>query len=67
MKISPKMMGIIYSLLGILFTYVAVLSADETIWNFLTILLAFFATLDFGVSIRMFIIHFKIKNHRNKK
>ncbi|WP_010529430.1 YdiK family protein [Lentibacillus jeotgali] len=67
MKISPKILGIIYFLLGILFTYVAILSADETIWNFLTMLLAFFATLDFGVSIRMFMIHSKIKKHNKKK
>ncbi|TFJ91525.1 YdiK family protein [Lentibacillus salicampi] len=64
MKISPKVMGGVYFLLGILFTYVAIRSADETIWNFITILLAFFATLDFGVSIRMFIIHFKIKKQK---
>ncbi|MFD1363434.1 YdiK family protein [Lentibacillus salinarum] len=67
MKISPKTMGIVYFLLGILFTYVAIQSAEETIWNFLTILLAFFATLDFGVSIRMFNIHFKIKKQKKKK
>ncbi|SFB38139.1 protein of unknown function [Lentibacillus halodurans] len=67
MKISPKTMGIVYCLLGILFTYVAIQSADGTIWNFLTILLAFFATLDFGVGIRMLIIHFKLKNQNKKK
>ncbi|QKY71230.1 YdiK family protein [Lentibacillus sp. CBA3610] len=67
MKLSPRTFGIVYFLLGILFTYVAILSADETIWNFLTLLLAFFATLDFGVSIRMFIIHFKIKKQKKKK
>lgn len=60
-------MGILYFLVGILFTYIAVLSAEETMWNFITILLAFFATLDFGVSIRMFIIHFKIKKNNQKK
>ncbi|GGK00788.1 hypothetical protein GCM10007063_23850 [Lentibacillus kapialis] len=67
MKVSPTLMGFVYLFLGILFTYVAILSADETIWNFITILLAFFATLDFGVGIRMFIIHFKIKKHNKKK
>ncbi|HLS09840.1 YdiK family protein [Lentibacillus sp.] len=67
MRISPKTMGIVYFLLGILFTYVAILSADETIWNFVTVLLAFFATLDFGVGIRMFIIHSKIKKNNKKK
>lgn len=64
MKVSPKTLGIVYFLLGILFTYVAIQSAEETIWNFLTILLAFFATLDFVVSIRMFIIHSRLKNQK---
>ncbi|ALX49126.1 YdiK family protein [Lentibacillus amyloliquefaciens] len=67
MKFSPITMGFLYFLVGILFTYVAILSAEETIWNFITILLAFLATLDFGVSIRMFVIHFKVKKNNKKK
>lgn len=60
-RTSPFAMGIIYALMGTLFTYIAVGSATETIWNFSTILLALVATFDFGVAIRMFALHFKIK------
>ncbi|GAB4074110.1 hypothetical protein GCM10028778_16130 [Barrientosiimonas marina] len=67
MKISPKAMGVVYCLLGVLFTYIAIQSADETMWNVFTILLAFFATLDFGIGIRMFIINHKIKQQKKKK
>ena len=60
-RTSPFVMGIIYTLMGALFTYIAINSATETIWNFSTILLALVATFDFGVAIRMFVLHSKIK------
>ncbi len=60
-RTSPFVMGIIYTLMGILFTYIAINSATETVWNFSTILLALVATFDFGVAIRMFVLHSKIK------
>jgi len=60
-RTSPFVMGIIYTLMGILFTYIAINSATETVWNFSTILLALVATFDFGVAIRMFVLHIKIK------
>ncbi|MFC4559371.1 YdiK family protein [Virgibacillus kekensis] len=65
MRLSPKTMSLIYFLLGSVFTYMAVQSAEDTVWNFMTILLAFFATIDFGVGIRMLILHFKLKQ-KNK-
>ncbi|MFD1038955.1 YdiK family protein [Virgibacillus byunsanensis] len=67
MKTTPKGMAIVYFLLGILFTYIAVQSAEETIWNFTTIIFALFATLDFGVGLRMFTIHIRLKKNNNKK
>lgn len=60
-RTSPFVMGIIYTLMGALFTYIAINSATETIWNFSTILLALVATFDFGVAIRMFVLHSKLK------
>ncbi|WP_099363766.1 YdiK family protein [Fredinandcohnia onubensis] len=60
-RTSPFVMGIIYALMGTLFTYIAINSATETVWNFSTILLALVATFDFGVAIRMFVLHSKIK------
>ncbi|MFT4416889.1 YdiK family protein [Fredinandcohnia humi] len=65
-RTSPFVMGIIYTLMGILFTYIAIGSATETVWNFSTILLALVATFDFGVAIRMFSLHSKIKKMTKK-
>ncbi|WP_375781777.1 YdiK family protein [Parageobacillus toebii] len=45
--------------MGILFTYLSIQSADETIWNFFTIVLAIIATLDFGTAIRLLVLYFK--------
>ncbi len=66
-RTSPFAMGIIYALMGTLFIYIAISSATETIWNFSTILLALVATFDFGVAVRMFSLHFKIKKVTNAK
>lgn len=64
MKVSPLTMAVIYFLLGIFFIYVATLSAEETIWNVTTIVLALFATLEIGVSIRLMVLYFRIKNSK---
>ncbi|SDR12754.1 protein of unknown function [Virgibacillus subterraneus] len=61
MKISPKAMFVIYFIMGILFTYMAIQSTGESVWNFSTIILAIIATLDFGVGFRMLVIHFRLK------
>ncbi|PXW87867.1 uncharacterized protein DUF4305 [Pseudogracilibacillus auburnensis] len=45
-------MAIFYFIMGILFTYLAINSINDTIWNTTTILLAVVATLDFGVGFR---------------
>lgn len=65
-RTSPFAMGIIYLLMGVLFTYIAIGSASETVWNFSTILLALVATFDFGIAIRMFALHSKIKKMTKK-
>ncbi|KGX84317.1 YdiK family protein [Pontibacillus marinus] len=65
MRTSPLFMAFLYFLMGAVFTYIAVQSANETIWNFTTIILAIVATFDFAVAIRLFSLHFRIKNSKN--
>jgi hypothetical protein len=60
-RTSPLLMGIIYLLMGLLFTYLAIGSVEETVWNLSTVILMLVATFDFGVAIRMFLLHRKIK------
>jgi len=67
MKVSPLTMAIIYFLMGLFFIYVAILSAEETIWNVITIVLTLFATLEIGVSIRLMNLYIKMKKSKNKK
>ncbi|WP_374721779.1 YdiK family protein [Peribacillus tepidiphilus] len=64
---SPLTTGIIYFILGILFTVFAVQNVSEDGWNFFSFLLIFLATIDFGSGIRMILLHFKIKAIHKKK
>lgn len=64
---SPFFMSTIYFIMGAIFTYIAVQSVEETIWNFTTIILAVVATFDFAVGIRLFGLHVKIKNATKNK
>lgn len=63
MRTSPYTMALIYVAMGALFTYLAIQSAEETIWNFSTILLMIIATFDFSTAIR-FILYKKIIDKR---
>ncbi|KPL57837.1 YdiK family protein [Rossellomorea vietnamensis] len=69
MKRSPLFSGVIYLLLGVLFTYFAVQNVqNDEGWGFFTYMLIFLATLDFGSGLRMIMLHFKIKKQiKNKK
>ncbi|MBD1383152.1 YdiK family protein [Metabacillus arenae] len=67
MRTGPSGMGIFYLVMGILFTYLAINSADGGIWSFPTILLMVIATFDFVVAIRMFSISRRIKNMKQNK
>ncbi|WP_018934109.1 YdiK family protein [Gracilibacillus lacisalsi] len=67
MRISPLRSAIFYIALGALFTYIAIQSADETVFNFITILLATFATIDFVVALRLINLHFRIKKANDNK
>ncbi|HDX9580009.1 YdiK family protein [Bacillus cytotoxicus] len=53
MRNSPFVMATLYFLLGCIFTYLAITSVTDTIWNFYTLLLAVMATVDFNLAIRL--------------
>ncbi|MGN8647981.1 YdiK family protein [Gracilibacillus sp. HCP3S3_G5_1] len=67
MRISPLRSAFFYIALGALFTYIAIQSAEETVFNFFTILLATFATIDFVVAVRLINLHFRIKKANEDK
>lgn len=66
MRTSPKIMSLIYFVMGILFTYIAIQTVTDTIWNFSTIILAGVATLDFGVAVRLMMVHIRMKRKNGK-
>ncbi|GGC97360.1 hypothetical protein GCM10007216_30170 [Thalassobacillus devorans] len=66
MRTSPLFMAFLYFIMGVVFTYIAAQSVDDTIWNFITIFLAILATFDFAVSIRLFNLHIRLKNSNKK-
>lgn len=66
MRQSPLFSGIVYILLGSLFTYFAIQNVNETGWGFFTYLLVLLATFDFGSGIRMILFHFKLKQIQKK-
>ncbi|MEI4804527.1 YdiK family protein [Bacillus sp. NPDC077411] len=53
MRNSPFVMATLYFLLGCIFTYLAITSVQDTIWNFYTLLLAVMATIDFNFALRL--------------
>ncbi|HDX9591152.1 YdiK family protein [Bacillus multifaciens] len=53
MRNSPFVMATLYFLLGCIFTYLAITSVKDTIWNFYTLLLSVMATVDFNLAIRL--------------
>jgi len=64
MKISPIVLAWIYVLMGVLFIYIAVETAETTIWNFGTMIFAFIAAVDFGVAIRLFTVNQAMKKSK---
>ena len=56
--------AIAYFIMGILFTYMAVQSVEDTVWNFTTVLLTIIAALDFGVGIR-FLENYLVSKRNN--
>ncbi|MRG87347.1 YdiK family protein [Salinibacillus xinjiangensis] len=67
MRASPLFMSALYLFMGVVFTYIATQSVEETIWNFTTIILVVVATFDFAVAIRLIKLHYRIKNAKNNK
>ncbi|TYR78429.1 DUF4305 domain-containing protein [Priestia megaterium] len=61
MKNIPLTRGFIYIIMGILFTYLAIQSVEDTVWNFSTILFSLVAAFDFRFAFRIFALHYKIK------
>ncbi|MDN3019440.1 YdiK family protein [Paenibacillus sp. BSR1-1] len=66
MRRSPLISGLIYFLLGSLFTYFAVDDVQSNGWGFFSYLLVVLATFDFGSGIKMITFHFKYKNKVDK-
>jgi Domain of unknown function (DUF4305) len=65
---SPLFSGIVYVLLGSLFTFFAIENlSDNGGWGFFTFVLIILATFDFGSGIRMILFHFHIKRQQKQK
>lgn len=60
----PLFSGVIYCLLGVLFTYFAIQQVNSSGWGFFAFMLIFLATIDFGSGFRLFTLHFKIKKQQ---
>jgi len=54
-------LGLFYIMLGCVFTYLAIVSGEDTIWGIRALLPALIATYDFGAVIRLISIHFSHK------
>ncbi|PLR81862.1 DUF4305 domain-containing protein [Bacillus canaveralius] len=67
MRQSPLGSGIIYIVLGLLFTYFAVQRVHEHGWGFVSYLLVLLATFDFGSGLRMVVLHFKIQKVKKQQ
>ncbi|WP_040205614.1 YdiK family protein [Neobacillus jeddahensis] len=66
MRRSPLFSGLIYFLLGALFTYFAIDHVQSDGWGFFSYLLILLATFDFGSGIKMMIFHVKFKKQLKK-
>ncbi|WNS75952.1 YdiK family protein [Bacillus sp. DTU_2020_1000418_1_SI_GHA_SEK_038] len=68
MRRTPLLSGIIYIILGILFTYIAIQNIQRNEgWGIFTYFLIIIATFDLGTGLRMVAIHFKIINNKQRK
>lgn len=66
MRRSPLFSGLIYFLLGAVFTYFAIDDVQKNGWGFFGYLLVLLATFDFGSGLKMMIFHFKLKKQLKK-
>ena len=61
MRQSPLFSGIVYILLGAVFTFFCIQQVGMTGWNFFSYMLLILATIDFGSGFRLISLHFRIK------
>ncbi|MEH7114470.1 YdiK family protein [Neobacillus niacini] len=66
MRRSPIVSGIIYLVLGALFTYFAVEDVQQNGWGFFSYLLVLLATFDFGAGLRILFLYKKSKKIQKK-
>ncbi|MDY0410491.1 YdiK family protein [Virgibacillus soli] len=52
--------------MGTFFLFIAIQSVEDTVWNITTLLIAAIATLDFGLAIRLMMLHFKTSKKDNE-
>ncbi|WP_144463600.1 YdiK family protein [Siminovitchia fortis] len=63
---SPLFSGMIYIMLGVVFTFFAVQQVKLNEWGFIVYLLIILATFDFGAGFRLIFLHFRLKNEQRK-
>lgn len=64
---SPFFSGVVYLVLGCIFTFFAIQQVTMNDWNFFVYLLLILATFDFGAGFRLIGLHFRIKKQKNRK
>lgn len=68
MRRTPLFSGIIYIILGLLFTYLATQNIQrEDGWGLFTVFLIIIATFDLGSGLRMVAFHFKWQKELKNK
>jgi len=66
MRRSPLLSGIIYFLLGSLFTYFAINDVSTNGWGLFSFLLVLLATFDFGSGLKLIFFFIKYKDQLKK-
>ncbi|NRD77632.1 YdiK family protein [Bacillus sp. BRMEA1] len=67
MSRSPLLSGLIYLLLGGLFTYFAINDVQTSGWGFFSILLVILATFDLGSGIKLIAFHIRFRDKIKKQ
>ncbi|WP_088106099.1 YdiK family protein [Halalkalibacter urbisdiaboli] len=69
MRASPTTMALMYFTIGVLLVYFAIQNVITSGWNFWTYLIIAFATIDFMIAIRFFLLRRAIRRiqKKNKK
>ncbi|WP_085993405.1 YdiK family protein [Oceanobacillus senegalensis] len=67
MKVSLMHNAIFFFILGVIFIFIAIQTAGESVWSTSTVILAAVATFDIGVAIRSLRIHYRTKKRKKKE